>query len=252
VPRADDQADVLLAALLHELAAAGLDPTSWALAWARLIPSLLLITTFGLQAFPIALRLAFAFMLGASIAPGLVPASGDASPLLVALGSELARGLPVALSVAISVWGASMAGELLDALRGGTSPSRSLFDGGATSPLGVLMSLLIGVAFFQLGGPARLAEALATARPFQEQDLRSIALSLARGIQFSVVLAGPLLAIVPFLELLHALVARTSHPMGLGVVLGPLKAVALLGVTALLLDRVASGLVLWLDRALPS
>jgi hypothetical protein len=113
------------------------------------------------------------------------------------------------------------------------------------------MSLAIGVAFFQLGGPARLADALATARPFHEQDLRSMALSLARGIQFSVVLAGPLLALVPFLELLHGLVARVSQPLGLGVVLGPLKALLLLGVTALLLDRVAGGVVLWLDRALP-
>jgi type III secretory pathway component EscT len=244
-------AEVPLEPLFSELAASGIDPTRWALAWSRLIPSLVLIPTFGLQAFPITLRLAFAFMLGATIAPGIVVPSGVALPLSVALAEELARGVPVAVSVAISVWGATMSGELIDALRGGTSATRSAFDG-ASSPSGVLMSLAVGVAFFQLGGPARLADALASARPFHEQDLQSMALSLARGIQFSVVLAGPLLALVPFLELLHGLVARVSRPLGLGLVLGPLKALLLLGVTALLLDRVASGVVLWLDRALPS
>jgi type III secretory pathway component EscT len=252
VPHADLASDAFVTALLGELAAAGIDPTRWVLASARLIPSLVLIPTFGLQAFPFTLRLAFAFMLGACIAPGLVPLAAGTSTLLGTLGAELARGLPVALSVAVSVWGASMAGELLDAVRGSSTASRAVFDGGAASPLAVLLSLAVGVAFFQLGGPARLADALATAPPFAEQDVRSIALSIARGIQFSVLLAGPLLALVPFLELLHALVARVSQPIGLGAVLGPVKAVTLLGVTALLLDRIATAAVLWLDRALPS
>jgi type III secretory pathway component EscT len=134
-------------------------------------------------------------------------------------------------------------------LRGGAR--RPAFDDGAASPLGVLLSLAAGVAFFQLGGPARLAGALASAKPFQEQDLRSIALTLAHGIEFAVVLAGPLLALVPFLELLHGLLQRTSRPLALGGVLRPLQALLLLGVSALLLDRIANGMVLWLDRALP-
>jgi type III secretory pathway component EscT len=243
-------AEVLIETLLRELAASGIDPMSWARAWARLIPSLVLIPLLGLQAFPIALRLAFALMLGASIAPSLVEPSVGRSPLSVELVSELARGVPAAISVAIGIWGAGMVGELLDASRG--KPSRSLFDGDSASPLAVLLSLAAAVAFFQLGGPARLAEALASARPLSEQDVRSVALSLARGIQFAVVLAAPPLALVPFLELLHGLVARASQPLGLGIVIGPLKTIVLLGVTALLLDRIASGVVLWLDRALPS
>jgi type III secretory pathway component EscT len=244
-------AEVLLEVLLRELAASGIDPMSWARAWARLVPSLVLIPILGLRAFPIPLRLVFALVLGASIAPGLVEPSVARMPPSLELASELARGLPVALSVAIGIWGASMVGELLDASRGSRS-SRSVFDDDAASPLAVLLSLVAAVAFFQLSGPARLAEALATARPLSEQDLRSVALSLARGIQFAVVLAGPLLALVPFLELLHGLVIRATRPLGFGVLLGPVKTIVFLGVTALVLDRVASGVVLWLDRALPS
>lgn len=248
-------ADLLLDTLTRELAAAGIDPTSWLIAWARLIPSLVLIPAFGMHAFPLTLRLAFAFVLGASVAPGLVPLAPDPAPLLVMLGSELARGVPVAASVAASVWGATMAGALIDELRGGSDRAiltRSVFDGGETTPFGVLMSLAVGVAFFQLGGPARLADALATARPWHEQDLRAVALALARGIQFAVALAGPLLVFVPFLELVRALASRASHPMALGGVLGPVKAMALLAASALLLERVAGAVVLWLDGSLPS
>jgi type III secretory pathway component EscT len=244
-------ADVLLDALSRELAGAGIDPTSWVIAWARLIPSLVLIPAFGMHAFPVTLRLAFAFVLGASVAPGLMPPVQDPAPLLVTLGSELARGVPVAVSVAASVWGATMAGALIDELRGGPSLSKSVLDAGQTTPLGVLISLAVGVAFFQLGGPARLADALATARPWHEQDLRAVALSLARGIQFAVALAGPLLALVPFLELVHALATRASHPIALGGVLGPLKAMVLLVASAMLLERVAGAIVLWLDGTLP-
>ena len=242
--------DLLIEVLLGELARSGIDPTRWALAWARLIPSLVLIPALGLPAFPLGLRVVFALMLGASVAPALLPPPSGATTL-VTLASELARGVPVALSVAICVWGATMAGNLIDELRGGLSSSRSPFDTEARAPFGVLMSLAAAVAFFQLGGPARLAQALAEARPLADQDVRTVALALAHGVQFSVVLSGPLLALVPFVELVHALAARATHPLAIGVVFGPLKAVGLLAVAALLLDRFAMGIVLWLDRALP-
>jgi hypothetical protein len=108
------------------------------------------------------------------------------------------------------------------------------------------------VAFFQLGGPARLVEALAAAQPLRDQDLRAVALSLAHGIQFSVALAGPLLALGPFIELLHSLVARVTRPVPTNVVFVPARALALLAVAALVLDRVAAGVVTWMDRALPA
>jgi len=243
----------LLQALARELALAGIEPLSWLLAWARLVPSLILIPAFGLQAFPLVMRFLFAFMLAAVVAPSLPPIDPGAQPWFVALASELARGAPVAVSVAISVWGASMAGNLIDELRGGPAAPRVLLASDEpTSPLGTLLSLAATVAFFQLGGPARLAEALAAAEPLRQQDLRALALTLARGIQFSVALAGPLLALGPFLELLHTLVARITRPVPTNVVFGPARALALLAVAALLLDRVAAGVVTWMDRTLPA
>jgi type III secretory pathway component EscT len=247
VPLQDDW----LAVVLGELARAGLDPTSWARAWARTIPSLVLIPALGLPAFPFALRAAFALMLGAIVALGLVPGPDSSVPLLVTLGSELARGVPVALSIAICLWGASMAGHLVDELRGGRALAHSPFDVAPASPIGVLLSLAAAVAFLELGGPSRLTEALASARPLGEQDLPAVARDLAYGLRFAVVLAGPLLALVPFVELLHALMARATHPIGIAVVMTPLKAMALLATVALLLDRFAIGVVRWMDRALP-
>lgn len=244
--------DDWLATSLAELSRMGLDPESWARAWARLIPSLVLIPALGLPAFPLPLRLAFALVLGASVAPGLLPVADPGVPLLASLASELARGVPVALSVAICVWGASMAGHLIDELRGGGRVSRSPFEPGApASPFGVLLSLVAVLAFLELGGPARLSDALADAPALSDQDVPTVARGLAHGLRFSVVLAGPLLALVPFVELLHALMARATHPIALGALLTPLKAMTLLAAAALLLDRFAIGIVLWMDRVLP-
>jgi type III secretory pathway component EscT len=248
-----DPYDVWLTALLAELSRAGIDAASWARAWARLIPSIVLIPAFGLPAFPVALRVIFALMLGASAAPGLLPPADASLPLLATLASELARGVPVALSVAICVWGASMAGALIDELRGGATLARSPFEAGEpASPFAVLLSLTAVLAFLELGGPARLTEALASAPPLGEQGLAAMARALAHGVRFAVVLTGPMLALVPFIELLHALIARATHPIALGVLLTPLKSVTLLAAAALLIDHFATGIVLWMDRALPS
>lgn len=246
------EADPLLEAVARELAASGVDPTSWVLCWARLLPSLILIPAFGLPAFPIVIRIGFACVLAAVVAPSLPVSSLAPGPLPLALVGEAARGLPVALSAAFCIWAAMMAGNLIDELRSGAPRARSPFDPAEpSSPLGVLLSLAASVAFFRLGGPARLADALAAAKPLEQQDLHSLVTSLAHGVQFAVVLAGPLLALVPFLELLQALVARAVAPLSAQVVLGPARAVALLAVVALLLDRIAAGVVLWMDGVLP-
>lgn len=243
--------DVLTEALARELAASGVDPMGWLLCSARLLPSLFLIPAFGLPGFPVVIRVGLAGVLAAVVAPSMPAAAYAPGPLPLALGAELARGLPVALSAAFCIWGALMAGNLIDELRAGPPRLKSPFDAAPSSPVGVLLGLAASVVFFRLGGPARLAYALAAAPPLHEQDLRTLASSLAHGVQFAVVLAGPLLALVPFFELLHALVARTIAPLSAQAVAGSLKAVALLGVVALLLDRIAAGVVVWMDGALP-
>jgi flagellar biosynthesis protein FliR len=246
---------VLLESLARALRETGVDPTGWALAWARLVPSLLAIPVFGLPGVPVPMRIAFAALIGVVIAPALAPGVGLpplAEPSWAALASEFGRGIPVAGSVAIGVWGANMAGNLLDELIGNTAPPRPVLEGAAAGgPLGALLSLAAAIAFFQLDGPARLLTALASAPPLGMPDLRALALTLARGIQLAVVLAGPLLALGPFLDLLAGLVARASFPGRAGAALGPLRSMVLFAAAVLLLDRFATGVVLWLDRTLP-
>lgn len=245
----------LLAGLARALRDTGVDVGGWVLAWARLLPSLLVIPAFGLPGLPLALRVAFAGLLGVAVAPALAPTLGAgplSDPSLLALGVELARGVPVALSVAVGVWGAAMAGSLLDELAASPStPRPELADSTPGGPLGALLSLGAAIAFFQLGGPTRLLAALAVAPPLGLADVRSIALTLARGIQLAVVLAGPLLALTPFLELLGGLVARAAFPRSSRAALGSLRSLLSFAAAVLLLDRFATGVVLWLDRALP-
>lgn len=245
----------LLDALSRALREANVDATGWVLAWARSIPSLLLVPALGLPGLPLPLRLVFAAVLGVVIAPTLAPSAGAmpmTEPSLAMIASELGRGVPVALGVAVGVWGATMAGNLLDELMGSSTGSPLPFDdtepGG---PLGVLLALLAAIAFFELGGPARMLTALASAPPLAAADLRALALTVARGIQLAVVLAGPLLALAPFLDLLVGLTARSAFPRGQHAALGSLRGLVLFGGAALLLDRFAAGVVLWLDRALP-
>ena len=245
----------LLESLGRALRDADVDAYGWVLAWARLTPSLLLVPALGLPGLPLPLRLVFAAVLGVVIAPTLLPSAGAApiaEPSWVLIASELARGVPVAVGVAVGIWGATMAGSLLDELMGSSAGSRPPFDDGAPGgPLGVLLALVAAIAFFELGGPARMLMALASAPPLGVADLRALALALARGIQLAVVLAGPLLALAPFLELLSGFTARAAFPPGQRAALGALRSVVLFGGAALLLDRFATGVVLWLDRALP-
>lgn len=234
---------------------AGIDATGWVLAWARSIPSLLLVPALGLPGLPLPLRLVFAAVLGAVIAPTLAPSAGTVAtvePNLAMIAVELGRGVPVAVGVAVGVWGATMAGNLLDELLGSSSGSQPPFDDGAPGgPLGVLLALIAAIAFFELGGPARMLTALASAPSLGVADVRTLALALARGIQLAVVLAGPLLALAPFLELLSGLTARAAFAPGQRAALGSLRGLVLFGGAVLLLDRFAAGVVLWLDRALP-
>lgn len=245
----------LLESIARALRDSGVDAPGWVLASARLIPSLLVVPAFGLPGLPLPLRVVFAALLGVAIAPALAPnlgASPSVEPSLAAIASELGRGVPVAAGVAAGIWGAMMAGNLLDELAGNAVGARPPFAGAAPGgPLGALLSLAAALAFFELGGPTRLLAAVGSAPALEVADVRALALMLARSIQLAVVLAGPLLALAPFLELLSGLVARVALPLGLRSALGPLRGMVMFVAAALLLDRFAAGVVLWLDRALP-
>jgi len=245
--------DAFFDSLVQEIARSGIDPLAWVLGSARLVPSVVLIPAFGLRALPIVTQLSFAFILAAGVAPALGPLGATEQPWLVSLLTQLLSGLPVAVSAAITIWAATMTGNLVDELRGASEAStRFVTVDSEVSPLGVLFSLGAAVMFLELGGPARLVEALSVEAPLSEQRLEDVAMALAGGVQLAILIAGPLLAVVPFFELLQALIARAAHPVALSAVMAPLRAIALVAIVALLLDRFMEGVALWMSSRLPA
>lgn len=244
--------EALLDAFARELSQTGIEPRAWLLSWARLLPSVVLIPAFGLRALPVLARALFALALGASVAPALAPWATTEQHWLVVLGAQISAGLPVAVSAALTIWVATMAGSVIDEARSGRL-LQAEFESvdSAASPLGVLLSLGATIAFLSLGGPARLAEALASAEPLSRASLHGVARALAEGCQLAVLIAAPVLLAVAFLEVFHALLSRISSQLLAASLLAGLRPLALMAIVALLLDRLVEGLVLWMDAKLP-
>ena len=134
--------DALFDTLARELARSGIDPVAWALGAARLLPSVVLIPVFGLRALPIFGQILFALILAVAAAPAVQPVMTTDAPWLITLLTQALGGLPVAVSTATTLWVASMAGNLLDELRGGAaSASPSLISDSEVSPLGSCLRL---------------------------------------------------------------------------------------------------------------
>jgi type III secretion protein T len=223
----------------------GIDWLTWSAAVARVLPSVLLVPAFGLRALPAPTRIGLALALGATIAPALHPVITPSTPWVVLFVTELAKGLPVALSAAIALWAATMVGGLVDNLRGGREEADiPVVEQGAT-PVGILLAMLVAIAFLNMGGPAHIASALMDPRLEVRAPLEHVASSLAAGIQIAVAIAAPLAAVSIIAEIAHALVARAASPAYLQSVLAPFKAFMILGALALLLDRIAETLIVW-------
>src|SRR4029079_9142367 len=108
----------LLETIARLLETQGIDLAAWGLAWARVGPVVALVPAFGLKALSAPVRAAAALMLAAVIAPALRPVMSSHLPFPVLLLVELARGSLTALSAAMPLWAATMAGGVVDALRG--------------------------------------------------------------------------------------------------------------------------------------
>ena len=245
-------AEDLVEAVARELSLSGIDPAAWALGWARLVPSLVLVPAFGLRALPVFAQVLFALILAACVAPALGPLTSTEQPWFVAMLVQLASGLPVAVSAAVTLWAATMAGNLLDQLRGATQMQATFVSvEGPATPFGILLSLGAAIAFLRLGGPARLAEALSVTVLATEQSIRGVAMALAQGIQIAVLISAPFIAAMLFFELVQILISRATSPANVAPSLAPVRSIALLAIAALLLDRLLEGLVLWMDSRLP-
>src|SRR5690606_33971606 len=218
------------------LSAAGLDLASWLRAWARLLPALLLVPAFGGAALPGPARAGLAVALAVSAAPALGPGIPANGPLAVQLLSELAIGTPPALGAAALVYAAGMAGGAIDDLRAaresGTLPPLS----GHTSPLGALLGLLVVVVFLQTGGAARIVQALVTLDP-NAPLAASAAAAVLSSVSIAVAVAAPVAVAAIVLSVAEGLIARAALPAHVTTLLAPLRGVALLAVTALILDR---------------
>jgi len=233
------------------MARSGVDLAALGLAWARAMPAVVIVPAFGLRAFPTAARAVLGLALAATVFPALAPihvAGGGTWPLL-ALG-QMALGLPVAIAAAVPLWAATMAGGVADALRGGNAqgtPSAPTVEGGAT-PLGVPLSILASGIFLATGGPARVAMALARTT-LEGHPALAAAGDLTAGIALAVALAGPLLAASVVIEVSGALIARAASPTQLHLLLAPLRALGLLVVLGLSLERMAIVLASAVERA---
>jgi type III secretory pathway component EscT len=207
------------------------------LALARTMPLVVLVPTFSLAGLPGPVRLGIAVSLGLVAFP-----VGEAAglPTLAALLNEAACGIPVALVAAGALWSAAQVGALADDLSGfkGRVSMPGLSE--PSTPLSALMGLLASASFLAGGGAARVALALHNAPPLTVRMGVQVAGQLAAGTQVAVAIAAPLVVAGVAVEVLGALVSRLAMPAQLGSVVAPLKSVALLGILAVIFDRVAA------------
>ncbi len=211
------------------------------LAWARFIPTLALVPAFGLRALPAPARAVLGLALAASVYPSVMPVAhlDRTTPWLYLVASQVAIGVPVALAAAIPLWSATMAGGLVDTLRGSPSSADVPTVPDPTSSFGVLLSLFASVVFLATGGAARAAASLAR-DDMPAHPLLLAAHDIVSGIGLAVAIGGPLLAAAIVLDLTSALVARAASPAHVHTFLAPLKALGLLVLFALALERLAT------------
>ena len=234
----------LLSTLARAMDAAGADPAAWAVAWARVLPAVLIVPAFGLRAVALPVRVALGLALVASVAPALRPVDVTAGWWPLVLFEQALRGLPVALSAAAALWAATMAGGLIDDLRAARERTHLPTVESSATPTGTLLSMLVAIAFLDTGGPARVATALGQPELGLVGPLTRAVSTVASGVELAVAVAAPVVVAAVVFELGSALVSRTAGADVLPWLLAPLRSVVLLGVAAVVLERMVHLLVL--------
>jgi flagellar biosynthetic protein FliR len=240
----------LFDALAGAFVASGVDPRAWALGFARVIPTVTLVPAFGLSAVPAQTRLTLGLALGLCCAPALAGRMEGDGWLVVAMGREALVGLPVALLAALASYVALMAGGLVDDLRGAKETVTLPALPEQLPPVSVLFALLASIAFLETGGAARVVGALSSPLLGPRFSWPALAQAFASSIELAFAIAAPLAVACVLLEIASALIARAATPAFIGPVLAPLKSVVLLGVLALVFERIAELLAI-VARAAP-
>jgi type III secretory pathway component EscT len=227
----------VISAVARAFTDGGVDLAAVGLAWARLAPTVALVPAFGLRALPATVRGVLGLMLALCIFPATAGAAahGD-QPWAVLAVENVVRGIPLALAAAIPLWAATMAGGVVDSLRGAQDTLSFVTIEGRATPLGVPFAMLASILFLQGGGPARIALSLAT-HDVPAHPIVAASHDLVGGIGMAVALAGPLLAAAVVLEIAGALVSRASSPAQVHTLIAPLRTLALVGLTALVMER---------------
>ncbi len=226
--------------LVDQLALSGPDLATMAMGWARAAPVVTIVPAFGLRAVPAPVRALLGICMAAVIAPAL---RGDptlvAHGWLLAIGASLLQGIPIAIAAAVPLWAATMAGGVMDAVRGSADLVSMPSVEGRPTLLGVPMALLASAIFLSTGGPARVVAALAWAPPIDsaQAPLIRVAFDITSGIDIALAIAAPVLAASIVVEIGTALVARSASPAQVHALLAPLRSIAVLAVVALTFDR---------------
>ena len=105
--------------------------------------------------------------------------------------------------------------------------------------MAVPFTLLAGTIFLTTGGPARVAHALAFAS-LPAHPILAAANDLTNAIALAVSIGAPLLAASLVIEVTAAVIARASSPAQIHALLAPLRAMGLLVVCGIVLDRIAA------------
>ncbi len=232
--------------VVDALSLSGVDVAALGLAWARALPTVTLVPAFGLRALPAPARMVTALALAGCIFPAMPP-TPLSSPWMLALVMEVARGIPVAVAAAVPLWAATMAGGVVDTLRGSQATASVPTVEGQTTTLGVPLSLLACAIFLGTGGPARIVRALAF---HPSHPVVAIAQDIAGGITFAVALAVPLVVASVVIEIATSLIARAASPAQVHALLAPLRAMGILAALAIVFERMATMLA-WALRDVP-
>lgn len=230
----------LLQQVVIVLERGGVSVEAMGVAWARALPTVVIVPAFGLRAVPAPARMMMAFALAVAIGPSIGVPVPEGQSWMEALVRALISGLPVALSAAVPLWIATMAGGVIDSVRGANSTLDVPVVEGRPTLMGVPLALLASLAFLTTGGPARVAGALARNASLVDWSLARAATELASGIEIAVAVAAPVLAASVVVEVAAALMARAASPAPLYEMLAPLRSFAVLAVAAMALDRMAA------------
>jgi type III secretory pathway component EscT len=214
------------------------DFLGYSLGWARAAPTLVMVPAFGLTALPAQVRTVLGVVLAATVAPAVKLPIHSGMPFAAELVRQALWGFPIAVSASAGLWAASMAGGLIDNLRGGREHVSIPAAEGAT-PMAAVFSLLASIAFLESGGPARVAQALGGATPDWVGPLSRSVIVMAHGIELALAIGAPVLVASVVIEVVFALVSRSAAPAHLSSTLAPLRSIALLLVAAVLFERMA-------------